>query len=154
MRLVRTKGLEVFPVVSGYSPRPPSLECWYDEVILENGNGNIAKSKRGARFPKGRRALLICTLLTRLLLEPFKLTFLSFPMEVDGGLLRLGMDAWLCCGGRRRRWRDAVFEGPFGRSPGLSKFVEPRRRQSHAVHPALKQRVHHPSPAPDSLQIF
>jgi hypothetical protein len=25
----------------------------------------------------------------------------------------------------RRRWRDAVFEGPFGRSPGRSKFAEP-----------------------------
>ena len=28
--------------------------------------------------------------------------------------------------GRRRRWRDAMFEGPFRRSPGRTKFSEPK----------------------------
>ncbi len=39
---------------------------------------------------------------------------------------RLAVDAWPCRYGRRRRWRDAVFEGPFGRSPEGTKFAEPK----------------------------
>src|SRR6476660_2062658 len=35
-----------------------------------------------------------------------------------------GCTAYGC--GRRRRWRDAVFEGPSGRSLGRTKFAEPR----------------------------
>ena len=48
------------------------------------------------------------------------------PMDVD-----VSVDA--ICGGcmalsfrsPERRWRDAVFEGPFGHSPGRTKFAEP-----------------------------
>ena len=43
-------------------------------------------------------------------------------MEVDGGRTRLAVGTGPCRCGRRRRWRDALFEGPFGRSPGRNKL--------------------------------
>jgi hypothetical protein len=49
-----------------------------------------------------------------------------FHMDVAGTSLRPAVDAWPCCFGRHRRWRDAVFEGSFGRSPERTKFAEPK----------------------------
>ena len=45
--------------------------------------------------------------------------------EVDGGVSAtcggcMALSLW-----SPKRWRDAMFEGPFGRSPGRTKFAEP-----------------------------
>ena len=40
----------------------------------------------------------------------------------------------------RWRWRDAVFEGPFGRSPGRTKLAEPSRDRVMRFHPSPEQR--------------
>ena len=49
--------------------------------------------------------------------------FISMPhLRWMGRLRRLAMGPWDCYCGRRRRWRDALFEVPFGRSPGRSEL--------------------------------
>ena len=55
--------------------------------------------------------------------------------------------------GRRRRWRDAVFEGPFGRSPEGTKFAEPKNDRADAVYPALSRMVHHVSCAHSGVRV-
>jgi len=47
------------------------------------------------------------------------------PEMAYGRELRLARGAGRCHCGRCKRWRDAMFEGPFGRSPGRTKFAEP-----------------------------
>ena len=41
-----------------------------------------------------------------------------------------------------RRWRDAMFEGPFGRSPGRTKLAEPSSSGTVRFHLSLKQWLH------------
>jgi hypothetical protein len=54
------------------------------------------------------------------------------------GVQRLAMGARSCrCG--RVRWRDAVFEGPFGRSPGRIKFGEPSSGRAVRLHSSPEQ---------------
>ena len=44
------------------------------------------------------------------------------------------------------RWRDAVFDGPFRRSLGRTKFAEPSRDTALRVYPPLEQEapIHRP----------
>ena len=37
------------------------------------------------------------------------------------------------------RWRDALFEGPFGQSPGRTKFAEPSSYRAVRFHPSLSK---------------
>ena len=53
---------------------------------------------------------------------PSKFRSFSLLMKVDGGLTGLAMGAWAYRCGRLWRWRDALFEGPFGRSPGRTEL--------------------------------
>ena len=64
---------------------------------------------------------------------PSWLVYLS--MEVDGQLLRLAMGCMTLSLRSRKRWRDAVFEGPFGRSPGRNEFAEPSNDKAVRFHP-------------------
>ena len=41
-----------------------------------------------------------------------------------------------------RRWRDAMFEGPFGRSPEWIKLAEPSSSGTVRFHLSLKQWLH------------
>jgi hypothetical protein len=53
---------------------------------------------------------------------------------------RLAMGPGPCRYGRRRRWRDALFEVPFGRSRERNKFAEPSSEMSLGPHPSLEQK--------------
>jgi|GEM_PF-1102023 len=46
------------------------------------------------------------------------------------------------------RWRDAMFEGPFGRSPGTDQVCGAKQRQGRAVYPAPEQQGGHPLSVP------
>jgi hypothetical protein len=52
---------------------------------------------------------------------------------------RLAMGPGPCRYGRRRRWRDALFEVSFGRSRERNKFAEPSSDMSPGPHPSLEQ---------------
>jgi hypothetical protein len=70
--------------------------------------------------------ILVCAFGEHLMLLPSSLVF-AFLRKVDGCLLRFAMDAGPYPGGRRRRWRDALFAGPFRQRLGRTKFAEPSR---------------------------
>ena len=82
----------------------------------------------------------------------------SFPSAGRRSYLRLARGAGRRCCGRhshppnpgraktrplpRRRRRDAVFEGPFGRSPDRTKLAEPSSGGAVQFHLSLKQWLH------------
>ena len=41
----------------------------------------------------------------------------------------------------RKRWRDAAFEGPFGRKSWTEQVCGAKQRQSHAAYPSLERQV-------------
>ena len=75
----------------------------------------------------------------RLINDPSK--FVRFlPYGGEWSTERLAMGPEPCRYGRRRRWRDALFEVPFGRSRERNKFAEPSSDMSLGPHPSLEQR--------------
>src|SRR6476469_579917 len=95
---------------------------------------------------------------TPLVLTPLMLTVIEFSASA-GGLLRLARGAGPCRCGRhshppnpghaktrpfpRWRWRDALFEGPFGRSPGWTKLQsQPARGPCGFTHRRSRTTIH------------
>ena len=99
---VRTVGLHARPIALQSIPR----DLLQGVTALQNAPSKLA------RFP---------STLLRPIVRPSSLVF-SSRQKMDGRLLRLARGAGTYCCGRLWRWRDALFEGPFGRSPGRTKL--------------------------------